>query len=337
MRPFTICSVAPFAIHNPVLVRILDLLEAVDERRPDLLRVLTYHRVVEKDEDAPFSPGLTISLPIFEQHAAYLSRHCHTLHIQDLLDASRARSGLPPRSVLITFDDAYQDFADLAWPVLRRHALPVTLFVPTAFPDHPERVFWWDWLSEAFRLTARRDELDTPAGRFSLSAPAQRRSAYKRLRDYIKSLPNVRVSGVVDQICSQLGVPQKGLPILSWDTLWELTQRDVSLGAHTQTHPLMNRISLEEVRQEISGSFGDLERKIGSTLPIFAYPGGELSDAVARLLQEAGVELGFTTRRGLNDFSTLDRLRIRRINIGQRTSLSILRAQLLARSRSLYR
>jgi len=330
-------SLASFAIQNPVLARIVDLLEAVDERSPDLLRVLTYHRVVEKDEDSPLSPGMTVSLPVFQEHAAYLSHCYHVLHIQDFLDASRAGSGLPPRSVLITFDDAYQDFADLAWPVLRQYALPVTLFVPTAFPDHPERVFWWDWLSEAFRLTTRRDELETPTGRFSLSAPAQRRSAYKRLRDYVKSLPNARVSGVVEQVCSQLGVPQSGPPVLGWEDLRELARQGVSLGAHTQTHPLMNRISLEEVCQEISGSFDDLQREIGSALPVFAYPGGELSDAAARHLQEAGAELGFTTRRGLNDLSSLDRLRISRINIGQRTSLSILRAQLLARSRPLYR
>jgi peptidoglycan/xylan/chitin deacetylase (PgdA/CDA1 family) len=309
----------------------------VDEHSPDLLRVLTYHRVVELDEDSLHSPGMTVSLQVFQEHIAYLSQHYHVLHIQDLLEASRAGSGLPPRSVLITFDDAYQDFGDLAWPILRQYALPVTLFVPTAFPDHPERVFWWDWLSEAFRLTTRRDELETPTGRFSLSTPAQRRNAYKRLRDYIKSLPNARVSGVVEEVCSQLGVPKSTPPVLGWEALRMLTQEGVALGAHTQTHPLMNRISLEEACQEISGSFNDLQREIGSALPVFAYPGGELSDGAARHLQDVGVELGFTTRRGLNDLSSLDQLRIRRINIGQRTSLSILRAQLLARSRPLYR
>jgi peptidoglycan/xylan/chitin deacetylase (PgdA/CDA1 family) len=330
-------SITSLALHNPALARIVDLLEAVDERRPDLLRVLTYHRVVEKDEDTSFSPGIAVSLPVFQQHAAYLSRHYHVLHIKDLLKASQSGTGLPPRSVLITFDDAYQDFARLAWPVLRRHDLPVTLFVPTAFPDHPERVFWWDWLSQAFHLTKRRDTLETPYGSFPLSDPSQRRSAYKRVRDTIKSLPNTQVYDAVEQVCCLLDVPPAGAPILGWNDLRELARQGVCLGAHTQTHPLMNQISLEEARQEISGSFSDLLRETGSTLPVFAYPGGELNDATARLLQEAGVELGFTTRRGLNDLRSMDRLRISRINIGQRTSLSVLRAQLLARSRAFYR
>jgi peptidoglycan/xylan/chitin deacetylase (PgdA/CDA1 family) len=35
-------------------------------------------------------------------------------------------------AVAITFDDALGTFADIAWPLLRAHALPATVFVPTA-------------------------------------------------------------------------------------------------------------------------------------------------------------------------------------------------------------
>ena len=42
------------------------------------------------------------------------------------------RRPLPPRPVVITFDDGYRDFASSAFPVLQSHGLPVTLYVPTA-------------------------------------------------------------------------------------------------------------------------------------------------------------------------------------------------------------
>ena len=37
------------------------------------------------------------------------------------------------RLVAITFDDAYRDFLDLAYPLLSKHQVPCTLFVPTGY------------------------------------------------------------------------------------------------------------------------------------------------------------------------------------------------------------
>jgi len=328
---------AASGIQTPVFARVIDMLEAHDHPRPDLLRVLTYHRIVKEKEDSVFLSGLTVSLPVFLEHAEHLSRSYCVLHIQDLLNAVRTGSGLPPRSVLITFDDAYQDFASNAWPVLQHYALPATLFVPTAFPDRKERIFWWDWLSEAFRWTLRRDAMESSAGLLSLSTVEERLASYKLFRDHLKKLPHDQVLDMVEQICDQLGVARCGPAILGWDSLRDLARQGLSLGAHTRTHPLLNRISLAEARNEIRGSMADLHREIGKTYPIFAYPGGELQETAFWLMNQAGIELGFTTRRGINDFHKTDWLRIKRINIGRRTSLSILRAQLLARSQWIYR
>jgi peptidoglycan/xylan/chitin deacetylase (PgdA/CDA1 family) len=38
---------------------------------------------------------------------------------------------LPPRSVVLTFDDGYENFREHAWPVLRRHGFPATVFMVT--------------------------------------------------------------------------------------------------------------------------------------------------------------------------------------------------------------
>jgi hypothetical protein len=50
---------------------------------------------------------------------------------------------------------------------------------------------------------------------------------------------------------------------------------------------------------------------------------------VVRILREEGFRLAFTTVRGVNDMQHADRLRLRRINVGRRTNLSIFRARLL--------
>ncbi|HEY5989069.1 MAG TPA: polysaccharide deacetylase family protein [Streptosporangiaceae bacterium] len=51
----------------------------------------------------------------------------------DLIDSRSSGCPLPPRSVVLTFDDAYTDFYSAAMPVLREHDFPATLFVATAY------------------------------------------------------------------------------------------------------------------------------------------------------------------------------------------------------------
>src|SRR5262245_3480722 len=114
------------ALQNSLGDRLLRLLERADGRRANLFKVLTYHRLTDAEG--------------FSRQMEYLVAHYHVLSMPDLLSALGEGRPLPPFSVLITFDDAYRSFEDLAWPVLKRHRLPVTLFVPTGFPDHPQRV-----------------------------------------------------------------------------------------------------------------------------------------------------------------------------------------------------
>jgi hypothetical protein len=93
---------------------------------------------------------------------------------------------------------------------------------------------------------------------------------------------------------------------------------------------LLNRISLEAAREEVIGSRNDLERQIGSVLPIFAYPSGQVSGEVISLLEREGFVLAFATKRGINNLKHIHPLRIGRLNIGPGTTLPILGARLLS-------
>ncbi len=313
--------------------RFVELLESVDSHKPGFLRVLTYHRVDEPARRPWLDPGLISASPHdFDAQMAYLAAHYQVLTASDVLDVVKTGKAkdLPPRAVLVTFDDGYYDFEEQAWPVLKRHKIPATLFVPTAYPDHPEQTFWWDNLYQAIQSTNRKESLTTPIGEFSLTTPTSRNQAYQSLKNYIKTLKHTEAIATVKAFCNDLGVEPASNCIMSWDALRKLSQQGLTLGAHTRTHPLVNRISLEEARQEAVGSFQDLKQQIGSILPIFAYPSGEFSDDVVNMLAEEGFALAFTTKRGINNIAHMHPLRLQRINVGGRTTLPILRAQLLS-------
>lgn len=326
-------QLAIMAARNPALVKLVDLLEARGDRRQNLLRVLTYHRVAPLDERPELCPALISATPeTFRRQMEHLAARYRAVSINDVLRAARGGEPLPPRAVLITFDDAYRDFAEHAWPVLRGLGLPAALFVATDYPDHPRRGFWWDRLYHALCATTARS-LAAPIGELPLADPAARRQAYDRLKVYVKELPHDDAMRLVDKLCQRLDVAPAPGAVLCWAELRELAQQGLALGAHTRSHPLLNRVSLARARAEALGSLDDLRHRLGSAPPIFAYPSGGWDQDVVRALRESGFELAFTTGRGVNDLSTADPLRLLRINVGQRTSLVLLRAQLLACSR----
>lgn len=330
--PSLIRRVTSFAARNAAFEKFVSVLESTNGRRPGLLRVLTYHRVDEPEARPWLDPVLISATPdSFREQMEYVAKHYTAVSITDVVAAIQGddRNCLPPRAVLVTFDDAYCDFDEHAWPVLQRLGIPATLFVPTAYPDQPKRRFWWDDLHNALKNTSRRGELHLPFGAISLSANERSKNII-HLKQYFKTLHHAEMLAQVSKLCAGLGVEPGINSVLGWDALRSLSREGVALGAHTRTHPLMNRITLDEARNEVIGSISDLRREIGATLPIFAYPSGEFNREVVQLLREEEIALAFTTTRGINSLRQMNPLQIQRINVGGGTSLPILRAQLLS-------
>jgi peptidoglycan/xylan/chitin deacetylase (PgdA/CDA1 family) len=309
------------------------LVEALDRAtraRPDALAVLTYHRIGEAARSELLYPGLISAGPSeFEEQMRFLAARHRPLSLEELLAVRRGEATLPLRSVLVTFDDGYRDFATEAWPILKRQGIPVVLFVPTAYPGDPGRAFWWDRLYSALSSAAPTRAIETPVGTFRLVSSTDRLSAYRRLRSLVKSLPHAEAMAVVDDLCDSLGALPARSAVLSWSELRRLQADGVALAPHSRTHPLLDRIPVEAARKEILGSLEDLTREVGPVPRVFAYPAGGENPKVTRVLAAEGFELAFTTERGTNDLQHTNWLRLRRINVGRASSLPLIRAQLL--------
>jgi len=309
--------------------RLLDLLERSDRDDRRILRVVTYHRILAPGDGTAY-PGVISTTPEgFGRQVRALVSRFRVISLEEAVSALQGRSSLPPRALLFSFDDAYRDFAVHAWPVLRSHGLPAVLFVPTAFPGQPDRAFWWDRLYRAFACARREEALPSAAGILRLRTPAERERSFRRVRDRVKELPHREAMELVARVCSALEPSPGEGAVLDWDALRALAREGVALCAHTRTHPLLDRIGPDEVRAEVAGSLADLRREVGAVQPVLAYPGGHYDRTALRVVRELGIEVAFTTHRGLNDLRSVDPLQLRRVPVGQRTTDALLRAQLL--------
>jgi peptidoglycan/xylan/chitin deacetylase (PgdA/CDA1 family) len=311
--------------------RFVDLLERFDRPRESVLAVLTYHRVAGPGEEPGLDPGLVSATPFeFELQMRHLAATGRVVSIDDVVAARRGQARLPPGAIAVTVDDGYRDFAEHIWPTMQRHGLPVTLFVPTGYPDRPERSFWWDRLHHALSATTRSDALDTPVGRLELRTAGDRRRAFTMLRDHLKSIEDADARATVHRLADELEAPPPVHAVLAWSELRRLHDEGVALAPHTRTHAFLDQVPLEQAREEIAGSRADLQRETGECRPVFSFPSGQHTDDVIRLLEDEGLEIAFTTGRGVNDLRRPNWLRLRRINVGGRSTLPMIRAQLLS-------
>ena len=108
--------------------------------RRNRLAILGYHGIALHDEQY-WNPGLYITERLFRRRLeAIRSSGCTVLALGEALD--RLRDGtLPPRSVVITFDDGYFDFYAKAAPILREYGAPATVYVSSYYSFFNRPVF----------------------------------------------------------------------------------------------------------------------------------------------------------------------------------------------------
>lgn len=289
---------------------------------------LTYHRI-DDPSDHDRLPGLVSATPgEFEAQVEVLARHYDLIDLDQLLAAARCEASLPDRAVLLTFDDATDDFARHALPVLERIGAPAVVFVPTGFVDRPDRGFWWDAVHCAVTTTRHRGSWRSPVGDLPLGTADERSTAVRTLLDHLKRVPFGDVEPAVAALCADLDVEPPPADVMSWETLRTVARSGVSVCPHTRHHPHLDRIPVDLARREIAESWDDLRRELGEVPPVFAYPAGQMNERVVSVVSDLGFEAAFTTRRGTNRIGASDALTLRRINVSRRTGLGATRLQM---------
>ncbi len=99
------------------------------------LPVLMYHSVGRVIPEWAWS-DLTVPADVFEDHLAWLKRAGYqTVGLEDCYNHVSGEVPLPPRSVVLTFDDGYVDNWTYVAPLLARYGFWGTIFVSPDFVD----------------------------------------------------------------------------------------------------------------------------------------------------------------------------------------------------------
>ena len=281
--------VAAWAIASPVFRRSLSIL------RGEALPIFLLHRMAQPDV------GINGHTPeqLDDILGGLRTRGFSFVSVVDLLNAAESRSSLPSDAVCFTMDDGYWDQAEVAAPVFLAHRVPLTIFVVT---DLLDRIAWpWDAQVAHAIQTARPGKYSFPIGTSQLEIDIRDDLARLRTRrefqDLCRRVPDESRAGLLTGLFTALDVDLSGQPPrqfrgMTWEAARRLERAGVTFGPHTRTHRILSRLSIEEARGEIAGSWKRLAEELQSPVRVLAWPVGRSGDYGVPELQLAA-DLGF--------------------------------------------
>lgn len=103
-----------------------------------------YHHIQsEASAKADNQTNLTVYTDVFQEQMQYLkTKGYNILSMADLVNFFDTGVPIPGHSVLLTFDDGYQDFYTDAYPVLSGQGFRATMFLPTGLMENPDYLTW---------------------------------------------------------------------------------------------------------------------------------------------------------------------------------------------------
>ncbi len=262
------------------------------------LSVLFFHRVVaETDPLLPDEP----TAHEFDRMMAWLQRQFIVIPLSEGVKRL-AEGSLPAAAAAITFDDGYRDNLEIAAPILRRRALPATLFVATRFIDGG--IMFNDMVIEAVRSTSL-PAIDLPElvnRRLPLSSLEDRRNAIASILPVIKRLPFSERLSRVEKLVAQCGAKLPLDMMMTTSQLREFVGMGFELGAHTDTHPILKVLPNDLALDEITRGRDKLESMINARVSLFAYPNGrwgkDFDQRHRDMVKACGFEAAFSTEAG---------------------------------------
>jgi peptidoglycan/xylan/chitin deacetylase (PgdA/CDA1 family) len=262
--------------------------------------ILMYHSIGPTRNDRSYNNDVVDALA-FTKEIEYVCANYEILSLDVLVKLMHERKGLPSKAIVVTFDDGYNSDFIYAYPILKKHCIPATMFLTSGHIGSGE-LMWQDKVRYVFAHTGIT-QLDTgELGSYRLESMLDRRRARLSCIRKLNAMPESKKNHSIEELlrAARICIPSDlGKQVmLSWDEIREMGENGISFGAHTVSHPRLSILPVEEARREIIESKRKIEQELSQRITSFAYPFGTLKDFdynTARLVREAGFECAVTT------------------------------------------
>jgi peptidoglycan/xylan/chitin deacetylase (PgdA/CDA1 family) len=192
----------------------------------------------------------------------------------------------------ISFDDGLLSFYTVVFPLLKKHQIPVSLFVS------PEVIatgknFWFQE-TEGYDETTLKSIISSELGLSVIKLTGF------SVQQILKCLSIDSINKIIELYRQQTGCDKKDPQNMNADQLRELDVSGlVTIGAHTINHPVLKNENDQDCFDEINRSVRELEKMLCHPVRYFAYPNGrpviDFGEREMNYLRKAGISMAFST------------------------------------------
>jgi len=301
------------------------------------LTIVMYHFVRElKRSRFPEIKGLAIDQ--FREQIAYIKKFYNPVSAYDLMDSIESGSKLPPRSVLLTFDDGYIDHFAEVFPVLDKEKISGCFFPPAKciledsvldvnkihfiLASVSDKDVLVNYIYQA--LDDNRSLYDLEQNEYywqKCGVPSRYDPAEVMFVKYMlqRELPEKLRKAIADQLFKKfVSNDEKAFSkelYMSLDQISCLQRNNMYVGSHGFDHYWLDSIPEDAQREEIDLSLKFL-RNVGSDTErwIMCYPYGAYNESLLSLLQERKCFVGLATNVGITDLKQDNPLTLPRLD-----------------------
>jgi peptidoglycan/xylan/chitin deacetylase (PgdA/CDA1 family) len=185
----------------------------------------------------------------------------------------------PRRFACLTFDGGYKDLMTSAYPVLSRHGVPFTAYLPTAFPDGLGEA-WWLALEQVIARESRVSlVMDRNERHFNIPGTSEKYQLYEFLERWMRSLAPPDLSSAINDLCKRYSVDLVALSreaSLDWGDLAKLAADPlVTIGSASVNYPVLSSLKDTVALREMTMGRAVAEAAFHRDVRHFAFPFGD--------------------------------------------------------------